>query len=146
MEELTTEVLIGWEANRQTEPAIAKTAALTGTANQIEWAEQIKERVGKEFDRVASAMRSVAAKQGDLDRTDTLGLVAILEQKRLEVMANDHAGYFIHDWQELSDQVRQMVVADPRYAKVMIRRAERSRATRSYPEVQKTRWPEGAEL
>jgi len=54
------------------------TTALTGTANQIEWADRIKERVGKEFDRVANAMRSVAGKQGDLDRTDTLGLVAIL--------------------------------------------------------------------
>jgi hypothetical protein len=121
-------------------------AALTGTANQIEWAEQIKERVGKEFDRVANAMRSVGAKQGDLDRTDTLELVAILEEKRLEVMANDRAGHFIHDWQELRDQVRQMVVTDPRYAKVMSRHTARRRGTTSYPEVQKTRWPEGAEL
>jgi hypothetical protein len=67
---------------QRTEPAKVVTPGLTGTANQIAWAEQIKERVGKEFDRVANAMRSVAAKQGDLDRTDTLGLVAILEEKR----------------------------------------------------------------
>jgi len=114
---------------QRTEPATVMTTALTGTANQIEWADRIKERVGKEFDRVANAMRSVAGKQGDLDRTDTLGLVAILEEKRLEVMANDRAGYFIHDWQELGDQVRQMVVKDPRYVKVMIRWAARRRAT-----------------
>lgn len=74
-------------------------------------------------------MRSVAAKQGDLDRADTLGLVAILEKKRLEVMANDRAGYFIHDWQELSDQVRQMVVTDSGYAKIMVRQAARRGAT-----------------
>jgi hypothetical protein len=122
------------------------TTALIGTANQIEWADRIKERVGKEFDRVANAMRLVAGKQGDLDRTDTLGLVAILEEKRLEVMANDRAGYFIHDWQELGDQVRQMVVKDPQYAKVMIRRAERRRATTSYPEAQKIQCPEVGEL
>jgi len=107
-----------------TEPVIVMATALTGTANQIEWGEQIKARVGKEFDRVANAMRSAARKQEDLDRTDTLGLVAILEEKRLEVMANDRAGYFIHDWQEL---VRHMVVTDPRYAKVMIRQAARRR-------------------
>jgi hypothetical protein len=110
-----------------TEPVIVMTTALTGTANQIEWGEQIKARVGKEFDRVANAMRSAAGKQEDLDRTDTLGLVAILEEKRLEVMANDRAGYFIHHWQEPGDQVRHMVVTDPRYAKVMIRQAARRR-------------------
>ena len=122
------------------------TTALTGTVNQIEWATQIKERVAREFDRVANAMRSVASKQREVDRADTLGLVAILEEKRLEVMANDRAGYFIHDWQELGDQVRQMVVKDPRYARVMLRRAERRRATTSYPEVQKIQWPEAGEL
>ena len=90
-------------------------------------------RVGYEFDRVANAMRSAAAKQVDLDRTDTLELVAMLEEKRLEVMANDRAGYFIHDWQELSDQVRQMVVTDPRYAKIIIRQAARRRATPHKP-------------
>ena len=144
MGELTTDE-VGSGPHRELR-AIVMTAALTGTANQIEWAEQIKERVGEEFDRVANAMRSVGAKQADLDRTDTLGWVAILEEKRLEVMADNRAGHFIHDWQELRDQVRQMVVADPRYTEVVIRRAARSRATRSYPEVQKTRWPEGAEL
>jgi hypothetical protein len=91
-EEFMPDDLIGREGNRQTERTILKTAALTGTANQIEWAEQIKGRVGNEFDRVANAMRLVAAKQGDLDRTDTLGLIAILDEKRLEVMANDRAG------------------------------------------------------
>lgn len=130
---------------QRTESTIVMTTALTGTVNQIEWATQIKERVAREFDRVANAMRSVASKQREVDRADTLGLVAILEEKRLEVMANDRAGYFIHDWQELGDQVRQMVVKDPRYARVMIRRAERS-ATTSYPEVQEIRWPEAGEL
>ena len=35
------------------------------------------------------AMRSAAGKQENLDRTDTLGLVAILEEKREEVMADN---------------------------------------------------------
>jgi hypothetical protein len=32
--------------------------------------------------RVVNVMRSAAGTQGDLDRTDTLGLIAILEEKR----------------------------------------------------------------
>jgi hypothetical protein len=36
-----------------------------------------------EDDRVVNVMRSTAGKQGDLDRTDTLGLIAILEEKHL---------------------------------------------------------------
>ena len=88
---------------------------MTGTVNQIEWAVQIKERVGAEFDRVAKALQSVAGQQAEQDRADTRAIIAILEEKRAEVMARTQAGYFIHDWQELSDQVRRMIVRDPRY-------------------------------
>jgi hypothetical protein len=63
-------------------PTNAATNALTGTAHQIEWAEQIKERVSQDFDRVANAMKSVAAKQVERGRTDTQALIAILEDKR----------------------------------------------------------------
>jgi hypothetical protein len=88
---------------------------VTGTVNQIEWAVQIKERVRAEFDRVAKALQSVAGEQAEQDRVDTQAIIAILEEKRAEVMARTQAGYFIHDWQELSDQVRRMIVQDPRY-------------------------------
>src|SRR5579859_2932145 len=88
---------------------------MTGTANQVEWAAQIKVRVNAEFDRVAGALGSAAGKKAERDRTDTLAMIAILEEKRAEVMGNDAAGYFIHDWQELGDQVRQMIVQDSRY-------------------------------
>lgn len=88
---------------------------MTGTVNQIEWAVQIKERVRAEFDRVAKALQSVAGEQAEQDRVDTRAIIAILEEKRAEVMARTQAGYFIHDWQELSDQVRRMIVRDPRY-------------------------------
>ena len=91
------------------------TSTLTGTLNQIEWAEQIKERVGQDFDRVANAMKSVASRQVERDRTDTLALIAILQEKRTEVMSRAEAGYFIHDWREPGDQVRQMIIKDPRY-------------------------------
>lgn len=133
MEESTTDALRNWEneggAPIQTDidiglmplrigsSTVAKTA-LTGTVNQIEWAELIKERVDKEFDRVANAIKGVAAKQTGHDRTNAEALIALLEEKRFEVMGHERAGYFIHDWQEFGELVRQMIVKDPRYKEI----------------------------
>jgi hypothetical protein len=106
---------------------------LTGTTNQIDWAERIKERVSRDFDRVANAMKSVAAKQVERDRSDTQALIDILEEKRTEVMAKHQAGYFIHDWQEPGDQVREMIVKDARYETIRTSRAARKRASLTNP-------------
>ena len=46
---------------------------------------------------------------------DTEAIVAIVEDKRAEVMGRPQAGYFIRNWQEITDQVRQMILNDPRY-------------------------------
>ena len=89
---------------------------LTGSVNQIEWAKQIRTQVNAEFDRVKTALETAAAKQqSGQDRMDTQALLAILEDKRAEVMAHEEAGYFIHDWQEMRDQVRQLIMNDDRY-------------------------------
>jgi len=88
---------------------------MTGTANQIEWAEQIRARVALEFDRVAKALEAAAGNQTEPDRTSTRAVIEILEDKRAEVMAKDQAGYFIVEWQELRDQVRQLIARDARY-------------------------------
>jgi hypothetical protein len=161
MEDLTADVFGEWEneggatirldvfANLTTpglRPSIAAKSTLVGTPNQIEWAEQIKDRVHKEFDRVGMILKSVAAKPVGWDQTDTLKLVAILEEKRHDVMANDRAGYFIHKWQELSDQVREMIVKDPRYREIIARQAARKHAITKKTEDRATHWPEGAEL
>ena len=52
-------------------------------------------------------------------------MIAILDDKRDEVMANSDAGYFIHFWQELSGRVRQLIAADPRYTALKAARAAR---------------------
>jgi predicted ABC-class ATPase len=96
---------------------------MTGTPSQIEWAEQIKPRVNAEFDRVAKAFAAVAGNQGEQARADTEAVIAILEEKRAEVMARNHAGYFIRDWQELNDQVRRLIGQDSRYQAIKARRA-----------------------
>ncbi len=89
---------------------------MTGTPSQIEWAELIKPRVGAEFDRVARALReTVQGPQTGPEGEMVQAVIAIIEEKRAEVMARDEAGYFIRYWQELSDQVREMVTRDPRY-------------------------------
>jgi len=97
------------------------TLSLTGTVNQIEWAEPIRTQVNAEFDRVASALEAAARRQSEPGRSDTRAMIAILEDKRSEVMANQKAGYFIHDWQELRDQVRQLIKSDPRYKAIKAR-------------------------
>jgi hypothetical protein len=98
---------------------------VTGTASQIEWAEQIRPRVDAEFQRVAKAFHSAASRQKDPDRADTLAVIAILEEKRQETMANERAGYFIRNWQELTDQVRQTIAADIRYQAIRTNREKR---------------------
>jgi hypothetical protein len=110
------------------------TPALTGTVNQIDWAEQIKERVSQDFDRVANAMRSVASRQAERDQTDTQALIAILEEKRTEVMSRAQAGYFIHDWREPGDQVRQMIIRDPRYETLKTGQVARNQASKRNPQ------------
>ena len=98
---------------------------MTGTASQIEWAELIKPRVNAEFDRVARALQRVRSKQKERDRLDTAAIITILEEKRAEVMAKDQAGYFIRDWQEMRDQVRQMIRQDARYQSIKAGKAAR---------------------
>lgn len=88
---------------------------LTGTSGQIDWALQIRPQVEAEFDRVAKAFGAVASRQPEAERAATLAILAILEEKRAEVMARRDAGYFLREWRELHDQVRQLIFADPRY-------------------------------
>lgn len=101
--------------------------AMTGTAAQIEWAQHIRPQVNAEFDRVANAFRQVAVNQQEPDRTDTLAVITILEEKRAAVMQLNSAGYFIQHWRELHNQVRCMIVDHPRYQAIQIARQARSR-------------------
>ena len=101
---------------------VAAGQKMIGTVNQVDLAEQIKTRVSADFDRVAKALESAAGKQAAQKRMETLSVIAILEEKWAEVMAKDHAGYFIHKWQELRDQVRQLIIQDPRYQAIRAKR------------------------
>src|SRR5437016_1552170 len=93
---------------------------LTGTPSQVEWAEGLRRRVSAEFDRVAASFRSVAARHSGAKRADTEAILDVLESKRADVMDREHAGYFIHEWPEPGDRVRQMIAADARFQAIRI--------------------------
>lgn len=101
------------------------TSLLTGTVAQVEWAERIRLQAAAEFDRVAQAIRVASAGQTGADLAETQILLTVLEENRARVMAQDRAGYFIREWQELSGQVRQMIARDPRYQTIQTARAAR---------------------
>jgi chaperonin GroES len=99
---------------------------MTGTPSQVEWAERIKGRVGEEFERVAEALRSVARRQTKLKRADTEEILTVLAEHRQAVMSRDQAGYFIRDWQEITDQVRKLIGEDSRFQTIRGLRPSRS--------------------
>ena len=90
-------------------------ASLSGTENQVEWALRIRGQIDQEFDRVVAAFRVVAHRQVGRRRADTGTIIDILEEKRLAVLDHQDAGYFIRGWQEIGDQVRQLIFEDARY-------------------------------
>lgn len=95
---------------------------LYGTDSQIEWAEAIRIRIDEEFDRMSSSFCSVAGKQSGRKRADTEAILAMIEEKRLEVLAIDQAGAWIRDWREPGDRVRRMILDDPRYLAIQASR------------------------
>jgi hypothetical protein len=101
---------------------------LSGTPNQIEWAEQIRSTVAQEFDRVAKVFQAQVSLQTGQKQAETRTIIAILEQKRAETLSIPSAGYFIREWRDLNDQVRQMIAKDPRYRFIRDQRTVRRRA------------------
>ena len=121
---MTKQALLKWEDEGGSMNE-AEELLLAGTVNQIEWAKKIRGQVNMEFDRVRAALETVAARQTGQDRTDSQALIAVLEDKRDEVMTHREAGYFIHDWQELGAQVREMIMDDDR-CKAIKRRSSKT--------------------
>lgn len=89
--------------------------ALTGSEAQIEWAVRLRRGVEAEFARVAAALRRAAAKQSPLRRAATYQMLQILEAKRIEVVSQERAGYYIKEWQEPGGHPRRLLLEDPRY-------------------------------
>jgi hypothetical protein len=56
----------------------------------------------------------LADRQADGKPADTEAMMAILEDKRAEVMSREPAGCFIREWQETGDHVRQSLFQDAR--------------------------------
>src|SRR5690349_18656821 len=107
--------------------ALGNERELSGTPNQIESAEQIRLAVAQEFDRVAKVFQAQVSIQTGQKQAETRTIIAILEQKRAETMSIPFAGYFIREWRELNNQVREMIAKDPRYQAIRDQRAARRR-------------------
>jgi hypothetical protein len=104
-----------------------RAGTLTGTADQITSAERIRPLVDAEFERIERVLEASAAKRVSKDRLETMEVIEILRGKRAEVMANQDAAYFVREWRELKDQVRQLMAQDPRYQAIKAgREAHRS--------------------
>lgn len=104
---------------------------LIGIVSQVAWAEQIKASVNAEFDRVANAIKATSVRHTEEHQSDTCAVIAILEEKRAEVMAKEPAGYFIQAWQELRDKVRLMIIHDPRHKAIKANRKASDEARES---------------
>lgn len=118
MSERLEEQIPGWE-DEGGASLPESVARLKGSEAQIEWARRIRSEVDTEFDRVRRALESRGGTpQSETSRSRTEAVIVILEEKRAEVLKHDQAGYFIRVWQELSDQVRRMIVGDPRYREI----------------------------
>ena len=80
-----------WEAEGGASAPLAlmQRPALKGSVAQVHWAEEIRRRVDAEFDRVAASFTSIAERQSETTRADTYAIIAILEQKRNEVLARE---------------------------------------------------------
>ena len=120
-----------WEGEGGSAPSavLAVTEPMSGTPAQVEWADRIKTKVNDEFDRVAITFQSIADKQSNEKRANTLAIVSILEEKRIEVLSRQQAAYFIREWQEISDQVRQLIFHDPRYEAIRASRSKKNHET-----------------
>ena len=67
-----------------------------------------------EVDRLKEDAHELAVRMSIvLSLIQTLAAAAILSKH--QVLSNERAGYFIHDWQELRDQVRKMIMNEARY-------------------------------
>jgi hypothetical protein len=126
-----SEAIQSWEAEGGASAALPRMhgPALTGSVAQVHWAEEIRRRVDAEFDRVVASFTSIAERQSGASRADTYVIIAILQEKRNEVLGREQAGYFIHHWQEINDQVRQMLFHDERFQTIRNSRPARAQTT-----------------
>ena len=75
-------------------------------------------------DPVAKALKASVGMLAEQDRMDTHGVIVGLEKKCTEVRTKDQAGYFIHVWRELRDQLRKIIGKDSRYQAIKAKRAK----------------------
>jgi hypothetical protein len=96
--------------------------------------DSLTRQLDREFDRVAASLRSIATRQQRHRRADTEAIIAILEEKRAEVMRGEQLRLVIHDGRSFGDQIRELILADARYEAIRaVKPAPERQAWRSRP-------------
>jgi hypothetical protein len=98
---------------------------LEGTAGQISWAAEIRDRVNAEFDRVRASIEEGSNKFRALDRNETATLLALIEEHRAQVLSAGQAEYFIAQWQNPADRLMRVLNGDVRWKTINDARAAR---------------------
>ncbi len=81
-------------------PAPFSERRMIGKLDQIAWALQIKSHVEAEFERLRAVLEHAIREQSPKGLRDIEAIIRILEDKRAEVLENEQAGYFTHNWQD----------------------------------------------
>lgn len=95
---------------------------ITGSPAQMEWAARIRQRVSAEFIRVAASLAAEARHDHHDQQLDSDDIARIIEEKRVQTLVHWEAAYFIHEWQQITSQVQELIMADHNYEAIVIRR------------------------
>jgi hypothetical protein len=85
---------------------------LQGPPNRVAWANEIRSRVGSEFERMRVSIESGSNKFRAIDRAETISLLSMLDAHRAEVFSATLAEYFIAEWQNPSDRLHRLINGD----------------------------------
>jgi hypothetical protein len=96
-------------------------------------AKEISEKLNGEFDRVARSIQEGSSKFRGLDPAEIGKLIAILEEKRAAVFAEESAPNFVEQWQHGLHRVQTMFGADDRVKVICDARSARRRVPEPGP-------------
>ena len=89
-------------------PSESGSPELVGTELQVKWPEPIEVQTNAHFG-AGNVFKPVARKQDAAAQINSRAMRSIFEGKSPGVAENE-AGYLIHEWQALRDQARRMII------------------------------------
>ncbi len=107
--------------------------ALNGSATEIANATRIRDDIDAEFDRVRASIEAESNKNRPLDRSETICLLALIEEHRAAVLSNVDAAYFVNHSHDVG-RAERLLHEDKRWKVVQeARSARRARSEAANP-------------